>query len=337
MDFTYQTHKKLLQSLQAKGYSFITFLEYLENKNTQSYRTAINSTTDRPERSQMTDINDTAHNPERSRRMVIDKVVLNNDAHTSTPLSAAQPKLVILRHDVEQRYESALRFAKIQNQLGIKGTYFFRILPKCFKPEIVKQIAELGHEIGYHYDDLAQCKGDYEKAIIRFEKNLNTLREIAPVETICMDGSPLSKFDNKDLWNKEMSVEKKRDEQSSHLSQLTTHRSFQDFGIKGEPYFDIDFNKVFYLTDTGRRWDGWKTSVRDKVPQQAEWERDGLVFRSTRDIIKAVARQGGGVHFPDNVMFTMHPQRWTDSESQWLKEFVLQNAKNQVKKLLIKR
>ncbi len=28
-------------------------------------------------------------------------------------------------------------------------------------------------------------------------------------------------------------------------------------GILGAPYFDVNFNEVFYLSDTGRRWDGW--------------------------------------------------------------------------------
>jgi hypothetical protein len=36
-------------------------------------------------------------------------------------------------------------------------------------------------------------------------------------------------------------------------------------GIIGEPYFDVDFSKMLYLTDTGRRWDGGIVSVRDKA------------------------------------------------------------------------
>ena len=218
---------------------------------------------------------------------------------------------IILRHDVEQKYENALQFAIIQNQLGIIGTYFFRILPKHFKKDIVKQIADLGHEIAYHYDDLSECNGDYEKAIIRFRKNLNILRNIAPVKAICMDGSPLSSHDNKNLWK--------------------TY-NYKDFGIIGEPYFNLDFNQFFYLTDTGRRWDGWKTSVRDKVPQQEKWNKEGLFFHSTNDIINA-ANQGT---LPDKIMMTFHPQRWHDSSLPWIKELILQNAKNVVKSMLVK-
>ena len=45
---------------------------------------------------------------------------------------------------------------------------------------------------------------------------------------------------------------------------------------------DIDFDQVFYITDTGRKWDGNKVSVRDKVTSKIK-----LSFHSTDDIITA--------------------------------------------------
>jgi len=86
-------------------------------------------------------------------------------------------------------------------------------------------------------------------AIRDFEWNLEKLRKFYPVKTICMHGSPLSKYDNRKLWEK---------------------YDYRDYGIIDEPYFDIDFNVVFYLTDTGRRWDGDSVSVRDKVVRGLE-------------------------------------------------------------------
>ena len=53
----------------------------------------------------------------------------------------------------------------------------------------------------------------------------------------------------------------------------------------------------------------------------------GLVFRSTRDIIDA-AKEG---RLPDQIMFTFHPQRWHSRVVPWIKELVLQNVKNVVK------
>jgi hypothetical protein len=40
--------------------------------------------------------------------------------------------------------------AKLEAALGIKATYYFRTIPKTFKPEIIKEIVDIGHELGYH-------------------------------------------------------------------------------------------------------------------------------------------------------------------------------------------
>jgi hypothetical protein len=223
-------------------------------------------------------------------------------------LQTNKSKFIILRHDVEARYNNALEFAKIQHKYGIRGTYYFRILKDHFDPNVVKEITFLGHEAGYHYDDLTKCKGDIKKAIKRFESNLNLLNDITPIKTICMDGSPLSKFDNKDLWNK---------------------YNYRDYGIESEPYFDIDFSNILYLTDTGRMWDGKMFSIRDKVNSSI----NNLKFHTTNDIIKAAKEN----RLPDKIMFTFHPQRWNDKPLPWVKEFVMQNVKNQVKRVMVRR
>lgn len=227
-------------------------------------------------------------------------------------LNNPQPDSIVLRHDVDLLPKNSLRFAKIQAEKHIKGSYYFRAVPESWNAEVIKQIADLGHEVGYHYETMDTANGDIEKAWDQFRFNLEKLRKLADVKTICMHGSPLSKFDNKEIWKK---------------------YDYRSLGIIGEPYFDIDFDKVFYLTDTGRRWDGWKTSLRDKVPQQEEWIKNGLVFHSTNDIIK-VANENS---LPDQIMITFHPQRWHEGGLPWLKELVVQNLKNQVKRVLVKR
>ena len=231
-------------------------------------------------------------------------------------ITEPREKVIILRHDVDLVPSNSLRFAKIQSSRGIIGTYYFRAVPESWDESIIKEIGDLGHEIGYHYENMDTCNGNMDKAWDDFRYNLDKLRRIVDVNTICMHGSPRSKFDNKDIWKK------------------YDYRSLQ---IKGEPYYDIDFNEVFYLTDTGRRWDGWSTSVRDKVSQQDLWIKQGLIFRSTQDIITRVADcdKHSAHNFPNQVMFTMHPQRWTRGGLPWLKELVSQNLKNQIKKVII--
>ena len=109
-------------------------------------------------------------------------------------------KSIVLRHDVDLLPKNSLLFAQIQNELNIIGTYYFRAVPESWDESIIKEIASLGHEIGYHYENLTTCRGDFDKGIQDFEKNLGALRNLAPVSTICMHGSPMSKYDSKDLW-----------------------------------------------------------------------------------------------------------------------------------------
>ena len=210
-------------------------------------------------------------------------------------------KYVILRHDIDKKPNNALRFAQLEAEMGIKSTYFFLTLKEIFKPKVIKQIEDLGHEIGYHYRDLVDAGGNPEKAIYSFKANLSKLRAIVTINTIAMDGCPWSKYDNKDLWK--------------------TY-NYRDYDIIGEPYFDIDFNSMHYLTDTGRRWDGAKYSVRDKVETRhatsvqdssqlivnSEDHKLHTNFHSTQGIILSL--QSGT--FPSQVMITSHPQRWTD-------------------------
>lgn len=220
---------------------------------------------------------------------------------------------VTLRHDVDRKPQNSLATARIERELGWKAVYYFRAVPESWNESIILQIASLGHEIGYHYESLTTCHGNYEAAFEDFCRNLERLRALVPVTTISMHGSPRSKWDSRDLWN---------------------HYDYHALGIEMEPYLDIDFSKVFYLTDTGRRWDGFKVSVRDKIPEfQERWAKEGLSYHSTDDIIKAVK---AGC-FPRKVMINTHPQRWTDNRGQWFVEMVSQTMKNVAKRAIVKK
>lgn len=218
---------------------------------------------------------------------------------------------LILRHDVDLMPENSLRVARIEVEKGLKGIYYFRAVPESWNEEIIRSISFLGHEIGYHYESLTTCNGDIDRAYEDFCRNLEALRALVPVRSICMHGSPRSPFDSKDIWKK---------------------YDYRALGIENEPYLDTDFSHVFYLTDTGRRWDGFKVSVRDKIPMyQDEWIKKGLVFHTTNDVIEGLREK----LIPKNLMITVHPQRWNSFGLAWGKEFVFQNAKNVVKRFLI--
>ena len=71
-----------------------------------------------------------------------------------------------------------------------------------------------------------------------------------------------------------------------------------------------------------RRRDGGTKRLRDKNR-----------YHSTFDII-AAAREN---RLPDQIMLTVHPQRWDDRPLPWIRELVWQNVKNIVKGAIVKR
>jgi hypothetical protein len=75
-----------------------------------------------------------------------------------------------------------------------------------------------------------------------------------------MHGSPLSRINNLDLWQ--------------------TH-DYRDLGIAGEPYLDVDFTQVFYLTDTGHLMelarDGQKEKKLEPRRTRRTRRRAGLI------------------------------------------------------------
>lgn len=215
-------------------------------------------------------------------------------------------KTVVLRHDVDRLPENALKLAEIEKCYNIKASYFFRVVSHVWDEKIIKYIVKLGHEIAYHYEDLTITKGDYQKAIKHFDMHLQQFRKFYNSKTICMHGSPISKWDNRNLW-KEF--------------------SYMDYGIIAEPYFDVDYNKVLYITDTGRRWNKEDISVRDKVRTAYD-----IKIKSTPDLINKINNK----ELPDQIIINIHPHRWFNNFYGWFKELIIQNIKNVIKFLLIK-
>lgn len=214
-------------------------------------------------------------------------------------------KVLILRHDVDARPVKSLELARFEHNNGIKATYYFRAFKGGFDKNIIEEIVQLGHEIGYHYEDLYQQAGNYEKAIESFKGNLEKLRRHYPVTTICMDGHVFSPWNNHWLWKK---------------------YSYSDFNIKGEPYLDTDFTKVLYLTDTGRKWNATAHSLYDKVVSPYHYK-----YKTTFNILDDLEHG----KLPEQIMINLHPQRWHKNKVLWLWEYVFQQIKNPVKYLII--
>ena len=233
---------------------------------------------------------------------------LLNSGYTPSPVRdylerdpRADGRNVVLRHDVDRKAKNALRMAELERAMGIRSTYYFRY-PRTFNPDVMREIHGLGHEIGYHYEVLAKTNGDYAKAIALFTDELSAFREICDIHTICMHGSPLSRYDNRDLWKK---------------------YDFRAFGIIGEAYLSMAGREIRYFTDTGRSWSG-KHSVRD-VMQRTGADR----VDTTDDLIEWVRSSGG-----EDLYLTVHPERWALSTAEWSQNYVGDIVVNIGKKVL---
>ena len=220
-------------------------------------------------------------------------------------------RLVVMRHDVDKRVLCAMNMAREERRMNVKASYYLREDMVLYGKHVIKFFAERGHEVGYHYEELVKEKGDVDKAYARFVRNMEEMRQVVDVRTITMHGSPMSRFDSKEMWQK---------------------YDYKKLGLIGEPQVDVDWSEMVYLTDTGRSWNG--VSRRDKVADRAsEWKAKGWVYETTDDVIKAV-REG---RFPQRVMMTVHPQRWSDNMWEWTLELVMQKVKNVVKWVLLKK
>ncbi|MBN2010056.1 hypothetical protein JW960_11995 [candidate division KSB1 bacterium] len=211
----------------------------------------------------------------------------------------------IIRHDVDRKPMHALRMAELEYKMNIHASYFFRTRKHTFKPGIIRQIFECGHEIGYHYENVSDTHGDLDKALFDFKNQLNKLRHFVPVSTICMHGRPFSPYDNRRLW------------QNSTNKRLLS----SELGIAGDVYLDIDYTTIRYISDTGRNWHQSRSNIRDRVV--SDYQPD---FSGYDDLVKFFRTAKS-----HPIIFLTHPERWSHNWGDWLiqwsKDYVINFAK----------
>ena len=194
-------------------------------------------------------------------------------------------KYCLIRHDVDRRPKKSLLMARLENQLHIRSTFFFRAKKHVFKPDIIREISRFGHEIGYHYESLSDSKGDIVRALKDFEHQLARFRNLVPVKSIAMHGRPLQPFDNRDLW---------RDPERHRLLR-------KRYRILGEVYLDLNYSDVAYINDTGRNWSTVRSNLQDRVMSDITPEFvDGDTLHNYLNTNPC-----------PRMIFQVHPERWS--------------------------
>ncbi len=208
-----------------------------------------------------------------------------------------EARKLVMRHDVDISGKRTLRMAEIEAKFGFRTSYYYRKVKKTFSPEVLRAVAQLGHEVGYHYEALDKAKGDIQRAKEIFERELAEFRSMVDVKTVSMHGNPLTRWDNRDLWQ---------------------HYGFSDFDLVGECYLSFDANKIIYLSDTGRTWEEGKHNVKDFLAGGKDLERPAL--RTTDDLCRFLSES------PRDVYLLMHPERWSTS----LRDYVVQATRDRL-------
>ncbi|KJR42366.1 hypothetical protein MCHI_001721, partial [Candidatus Magnetoovum chiemensis] len=152
-------------------------------------------------------------------------------------------KFVILRHDVEFSVTNALKLAIEDNNAGLNATFFFLLSGdyNIFEHEsanMIRQIIDLGHDIGLHYD--AALFED-----LKLEPIDVAAKQISLIET---------------YWNTKVYA------MSSHLPL----RSGKTFNVPNviDVYESLYINDIKYISDSTQVWrEDVVSKLLDKYPK----------------------------------------------------------------------
>ena len=120
------------------------------------------------------------------------------------------PASIYIKHDVECKLGLAVRMARIEAKEGHRATYYVQgdLIKLPGATEQLQEIAQLGHEVAYHYDVLDANDGDYEAAFQEFSEYRSIFRDAGfDFTTVCPHGNPTKERDgwksNKDFFRSE--------------------------------------------------------------------------------------------------------------------------------------
>ena len=236
-------------------------------------------------------------------------------------------RFVAIRHDVDYFPQRALALATIEAERRMAVTYYFRRRFFDSDLDLIRKVAGLGHQIGYHYEEV----DTHQKA-----PNMQVARDAAgffigalldidrlgfPIRSVCAHGNPLTDVDNRQV------VHLVRDGQYLDRLAFTFDRAEVKEKISdrliGDASIDItgeDFD--LYIPDTGRF--NPRYNLKDRI--------DDCPIAGLANLDDFAAILGD----PKNrrIYLNLHPDRWSGDMATWLFDFAFDSAKNLAKRLI---
>lgn len=188
------------------------------------------------------------------------------------------PRCVILRHDIDNSLEQAVKLAQTEAEAGVVSTYFVLLRTDFYNIasraglQAIRRIQALGHEIGLHFDETAYTPqgGNIPEQIIRECGLLSALLETT-VSSVSMH----------------------------RPSRMTLEADFQIPGIINS-YGKTFFRDFKYLSDSRRNWrepvlDIIRSGAHDRlhILTHAFWYhgKEETLEETVRSFIRSASRQ----------------------------------------------
>ena len=171
-------------------------------------------------------------------------------------------KILILRHDVDYDAKGALEMFKIEKELGLKSTFYFRWLTADYS--IMKAINNAGFEVSLHYETLAT----YAK-----NNNITKTDEVTPdILNLCFNNliDEIKEFEQR-FWK---------------VNTICSHGDKVNRQLKVSNYKIINIAK---LNDLGIKFNVYNKDIMDKfdsyisdssIYSNFEWKHSGSPYNA---------------------------------------------------------
>jgi hypothetical protein len=194
---------------------------------------------------------------------------------------------IILRHDVDNHFDKSYRCSLLQDEYGIKGTYFILNTASYWGKhwDEMRDMQDRGHEIAWHNDALSEWvidKSQDLESIIRYpiermrSEGLKVIGTVAHGNRLCYKHG----FINYQTWRG-----------ANDTTEDLDYRKGKFSGIS---------NRQFLLQDFGLQYDGMLTVHKDTYAS----ESGNIWFGDITPRIKNIIKEG------KRMIILIHPQHW---------------------------
>jgi hypothetical protein len=216
---------------------------------------------------------------------------------------------VAIKHDVETNVKKAFEIAQIESACNIRATYFVQSYLLEDNYELLRKVADLGHEVSYHYDVLDANKGNMPRAIAEFTDTVARFEGLGfTINSVCPHGNPLIMRDgwtsNKDFFrNNEV---------------VGLFPNIFDMVVQSS---DVIKSKFLYISDAGYSW-----KVIGNIDSNDISNAGDIEITTYRDFVAMLESC-------NNVIVSSHPHRWCKNNAS----ATLQLSKFKVVRFLAKQ